>query len=155
MYDYDEDGELIGSHIEIYYEWDEIGKKSEILDSFTFLGKEFYSSKFYISHLSNRSSNFKTSHNYRHYYNYVLKEQKILFTGILKDNNVFSIKGYSENLFVESNKTIDEKIRELENSENSSLVAFWVLWIILICVIIGVFYYVENNWLHRGYKHDF
>ena len=44
-----------------------------------------------------------------------------------------------------NNRTIDETVDYLESDIGTAI--FWIVWIILICVVVFVFYYLDNEWL--------
>lgn len=44
-----------------------------------------------------------------------------------------------------NNKNIEETIKMLKSGDG--VIWFWIIWIILICVGVFVFYYLDNEWL--------
>lgn len=138
VYEYDDDGNVTGSHIETYWEWKEIGSEYVECKEISFCGINFASNKidlpeaYYIDTI-------KESANVRYkYYGVSTEYSGTIFTD-LRDNTI------SDNTSFYDNLTIEETVKKLES--NFGIVIFWIVWIGLIGAVVYGFYYMDNRWL--------
>ncbi len=124
---------------EIYWTWDEVSREKLKSKKVVFCDIEFDHSQFnkqnekYIDTIQESSS-------IRYQYYGCPPQMKGTIFAYLTGGNL----GENGAVFY-SNKTITETVEYLES--DLSLVAFWIFWILLICLAVGLFYYAENNWL--------
>lgn len=139
VYEYDEEGNVTGSHEEEYWTWDEIDCDKRNCNKATFLGIEFdygqiyKPSKTYITTIYD---------DYDSDIRYVYYGSKTRYTGTiftkLKDKTILDTKFY-EGL------NIDETVDHLESGGGE--IVFWIFWILLTTGIVFGFYYLDNKWL--------
>lgn len=136
--DYDEDGNLIGSHEETYWTWDEAGREERMCGEISFLGHTFSSDKFVIPG-TEYIDTIKESNKIRYkYYGVNLNFTGTIFTE-LRDGTILNNTPFYEK------KTIKETVEYLESG--SSVVIFWIFWVVLIGLCVYGFYYIDNQWL--------
>jgi hypothetical protein len=139
VYDYDEDGNICGSHTETYWSWDVIDSEEKRCKKVTFLGIEFDYGTIYKPgehYIDTIHENIFSNIRYV-YYGSDTKYTGTIFTN-LNNNNIHNTKFYES-------MNIEETVNYLES--NIGIGIFWFLWIIFICLCIYGFYYLENQWL--------
>lgn len=135
--DYDEDGNVIGSHKEEYWTWDEVDSWSKHSEKISFLDIVFdYGTIKFPYHNYITTQNVSSKVRYKYYgspsecigtiYAYLSNET-------IRDTNFYN------------SSTIDEAIEGLESGVE--LFAFWFLWILLTAGCVYGFYYLDNWWL--------
>lgn len=136
--DYDDDGNKIGEHKEVYWTWDIVNRESLKCEEVSFLGHVFTSDKIDIpgGHYINT---IKESSKIRYkYYGVDTSFVGTIFTDLrfdtITDNTPFYV-----------NMTIEQAVKHLETG--SYVIFFWIFWIILTGFCVYGFYYADNNWL--------
>lgn len=138
--DYDNDGNRIGEHTEVYWTWDIVNRESLKCKEVSFLGHAFTSDKIdtpgghYIDTI-------KESSKIRYkYYGVDTSFVGTIFTDLrfdtIADNTPFYV-----------NMTIEQTVKHLETG--SYVIFFWIFWIILTGFCVYGFYYADNNWLEN------
>lgn len=137
--DYDEEGNYEGSHEEEYWTWDVVDEEQKECKKVTFLGVEFdyfYFTGMEEEYIETQLDNMSSRTRYK-YYGSDIKHTGTIFTclrdGIISNNTYFY------------HMTIDETIEHLQSEDG--LIAFWVMWIIVIVGCVYGFCYLENRWL--------
>lgn len=138
--DYDDDGNRIGEHTEVYWTWDIVNRESLKCEEVSFLGHVFTSDKIDIpgGHYINT---IKESSKIRYkYYGVDTSFVGTIFTDLrfdtITDNTPFYV-----------NMTIEQAVKHLETG--SYVIFFWIFWIILTGFCVYGFYYADNNWLEN------
>ena len=140
--DYDDEGNVIGSHEEEYWTWDEVDRWHKHSEKITFLDVEFnygtisFPSTDYICTI--RESN-KIRYQY---YGDPIYSIGTIYTN-LKDNTIPESTMYH-------NMTIEEALEF--KTEDGSVIVFWVFWIALTGYIVYGFYCIDNKWLEDNNK---
>lgn len=126
---------------ETYWTWDKIASDSKSSKDVTFLGVKFNTSKFELpstDYIDTVSCGYHLRHKY--YGNKI--EYKGTIYANLKDK-ALSNKSVS---FYENCK-IDQAVKIAKSNGVTGLIIFWVLWILLMCVITYGFVILDNKWL--------
>lgn len=138
VYEYDEDGNVTGSHEESYWTWDYTGSEEQICSEVLFLGHVFPVSKIDLPREEYIDTIKESSHIRYKYYGVGLKFTGTIFTE-LGDKTITDNSSFYENM------TIDEAVEHLES--NFAMWIFWIIWIVLIGACVYGFYYIDNEWL--------
>lgn len=139
VYEYDDDGNVIGEHKETYWTWDRIGSEEKHCTKINFCGVEFdYGT---IPFPWNYYADTIEESYYIRYKYYVCDTQ---YDGIvyakLNENSVQNAK------FIEGKNT--SQAREyLCSSSQAGVGWFWIVWLILTAFAVYVFYTIDNKWL--------
>lgn len=125
---------------EVYWSWDEVDREKRESKSFAFLGTVFPADKFRIPSLSYLDT-IKESSRVRYvYYGTPAKMTGTVYAhlenGTIGDRSEF----YKD-------KTMDETADLLESG--GGVVAFWIIWIAILCALVYGFYYLDNRWLNK------
>lgn len=124
---------------EIYYTWDYAGEENFHIDKFKYLGKEFNYNDIEFNNMQYLTTK-NVAIDTRYVYHIIPNEfEGSLFTNI--QNNTIT-----ENTFYYI-KSIDEIIKEKEDSEKKIKIIFWVLYIIFITGIDIAYIAAENRYL--------
>jgi hypothetical protein len=137
VYEYDDKGNVTGSHVEEYWTWDQYDSWSKNCEKVTFLGIKFDYGKIYKpseSYIETIKENYYVRYVY---YGSDTSYKGTIFTK-LENNTVNNTEFYK-------NMTIEETIEYLQS--DGGVIIFWIFWLIVICVIVFGFYYLDNNWL--------
>lgn len=126
------------TRVETYWTWDWVGEESLMCNEIFFLGVKIDSSKIDIPGTNHITTINESGHVRYVYYGTPTKHTGTIFTD-LRDNTI------SDDTKFYNTKTIDETIEHLESS--GGLILFWILWIVLICLAVYGFYYLDNWWL--------
>lgn len=123
---------------EYYWTWDTMRTEHKVATKISFVDVEFsYEQISFPS--SHQLEIINTGFHQRNvYYGTETNFQGTLFA-LLKDNTINNTKFYQ-------NQTIVETIEKLEN--DSEIIVFWILWILLIIGLVYGFYYLDNTWLN-------
>lgn len=137
----DEDGNTHTTvKTETYWSWDTMRTEEKEATKISFLNVEFEYSKIPFSY-SREVATVKTGYHKRNvYYGKPTDAQGTIFT-VLKNNTISETDFYN-------GKTIAETVEELESGFET--VIFWICWILLTGGAVGVFFYLENKWLHQN-----
>lgn len=138
VYEYDEDGNVTGSHEESYWTWDYAGSEEQICSEVLFLGHVFPVGKIDLPGKEYINTIKESSHIRYKYYGVGLKFTGTIFTK-LGDKTITDNSSFYENM------TIDETVEYLES--NFAMWIFWIIWIVLIGACVYGFYYIDNEWL--------
>lgn len=137
--DYDEDGNKVGSHIETYWEWDEVDRESIHCESIKFLGVEFpygtigFPGSYYIDTVNG-------GYHIRYkYYGCDTSYDGTIYAKLASG----TINGAK---FINGRNT-DEAVDYMVGSGTASLVLFWFVWIVLSGGAVYGFCYLDNRWL--------
>lgn len=122
---------------EEYWTWDYVDSDEKKCESVLFCGVKFDIDKFDLPSAFHIDT-VKESRYIRYKYYGCSKEYAATIFTSIKNDTINDVKIYYD-------KTIDETIDYLESG--IGIFIFWILWIILICVIVFAFYYAENKWL--------
>lgn len=138
--DYDDDGNRIGEHTEVYWTWDIVNRESLKCKEVSFLGHVFTSDKIDIPG-DHYIDTIKESSKIRYkYYGVDTSFVGTIFTDLrfdtITDNTPFYV-----------NMTIEQAVKHLETE--SYVLFFWIFWIILTGFCVYGFYYTNNNWLEN------
>lgn len=124
---------------EVYWEWDVIDHESKHCDSIRFLNTDFsygtinFPSAYHVETLNG-------GYNIRYkYYVSDLRYDGTIYAS-LKDNTL-------SNAIFTLRETPTEAMECMVDDGNLLIGIFWVLWIMLSCLAVYVFCYLENNWL--------
>lgn len=140
VYEYDKDGNVTGSHEEVYWTWDEIKRDSIDCEKVTFLGIEFNYGQIYEpnkNYLETIYDSFDSDIRYV-YYGAETSYKGTIFTK-LRDYTI------SNNTKFYNGKNIEETVETLQSG--GRVIIFWIFWIVMICGCVFGFYYAENKWL--------
>lgn len=124
----------------VYYTWDYAGEESVRCKEIKFCDIKFDSYKislpstFYIATIK------KSSRVRYQYYGASTSYKGTVFTD-LRDNTI------SNNSSFYTNMNINDTLEYITTSQTTTLIIFWVAWIIGIGVIVFLFYKAENKWL--------
>lgn len=149
----------------VYYSWDYESSESKQTDGFSFMGVNFDNpiknlpykrvnlsevaidqSNVYHNYIYNDNYLFESVGDTREYYNIIPTSFKGTLETKLTNNDITSFDG-KENLNFHYNQSISEVIKNIENSNNISIIIFRIVWIVLTIGAIFVFCYFENKWL--------
>lgn len=139
VYDYDEDGNKIGSHKETYYTWDVVGREEIHCGSIRFLGVDFDYGKirlpdsYYLETIKEWSDT-----RYKYYVVDVSYEGSIYAD--LRDKTINGA------VFIDGCNA-HEAEEHMSSGAKWAMVGFWVFWIALTGFAIYGFCYFDNSWL--------
>lgn len=148
VYEYDEKGNITGSHIEIYYSWDYHSSDAWYPETVKLYNSVFNFGKFDYPEvlLTGWYNNSPWVGNIRYRY-----------SGYGTNFNGMVIANFSDNTIYNFDKgggsipitffTVEKYIENLEGNVTSSRVLFWIAWMVLTGGIVVGFYYLENRWL--------
>lgn len=138
--DYDDDGNRIGEHTEVYWTWDIVNRESLKCKEVSFLGHVFTSDKIDIPG-DHYIDTIKESSKIRYkYYGVDTSFVGTIFTDLRFDTITNNTPFYV-------NMTIEQTVKHLETG--SYVIFFWIFWIILTGFCVYGFYYADNNWLEN------
>lgn len=137
--EYDEKGNISGSHQETYWTWDEIGRELLHSRQIRFCGVVFDYGKIDIP-LADYITTIRQSSDLRDkFYGVAPKHTGTIFTE-LRDSTISDGSNFYKG------KTIQETVDMLENGVGWQI-AFWMGWILLSAIVVCGFYYLDNRWL--------
>lgn len=123
---------------ETYWTWDIVGSEDIKCKEISFCNIVFPSNKIEMPGTDYIDTIKESGHIRYKYYGVGAKYTGTIFTELknktISDNSPFYI-----------NYTIDEAIKHFES--NTSVIVFWVLWILFIGLVVFGFYYLDNRWL--------
>ena len=123
---------------ETYWTWDRVDSEDKQCKEVSFCGVTFKSNKFSIPS-TDYIDTIKESSNIRYvYYGTATKFTGTIFTD-LRDEKI------SDNTKFYNGLNIEETVEQLEFGGGE--IIFWIFWILLICVVVFGFYYLDNKWL--------
>lgn len=137
VYEYDDDGNVTGSHEEEYWTWDLYDSDNKHCDKVTFLGIEFDYGQIYKPH-----ENYIDTIDGDYHVRYVYYGSKTEYTGTIftkLDNHTINKTKFYKDMNI--NDTVDHL------QSNVGVIIFWIFWIILIGGMVFGFYYLDNRWL--------
>lgn len=134
------------TRVETYWTWDRVGSEDKGTEYFEFLSNKIYFDKgkfpavrLYGDDLAVDSSGGYISDGYhkRHYIRAV------------KDDGTGSMftDGSLENYTIHYGMTPEEVIQEKEDGQNQFHKVFWIVAVLIIAIVIGLFCYADNDWL--------
>lgn len=123
---------------ETYWTWDMVASEKQKCKEISFLGHIFASEKIDFPRAKYIDTIKESSHVRYKYYGVGLMFTGTIFAD-LRDGMIPNNTSFYEN------KSIEETVEYLESG--STLVFFWLLWIILIGFCVYGFYYIDNEWL--------
>lgn len=123
---------------EEYWTWDKVNSSTIKCKRISFCGIEFPGNKIVLPTARYISTIRKSLHIRYKYYGVSDKYKGTIFANLRNKTIQNNTKFYN-------NRTIDETVDYLESDIGSAI--FWIVWIILICVVVFVFYYLDNEWL--------
>lgn len=124
-----------------YWEWDAVGEEVKKSPTFTFLTQQV-NNNIVNGGMYKRHSTVKTSSTQRFIYNVI----PIEFKGSLFTNTKGKVLNGNKLYYEES---VNDVIESKKASADISSTVFWVLWILITIVLVGLFYYMDNRWLHK------
>lgn len=139
VYEYDDDGNVTGSHVETTWTWDVVGREEIHCNSIRFLDVDFdygkipFPDSYYVETV-------KKSPDIRYKYYGVDTSYYGSIYADLRDKTI------SRAVFVEGCNAREAEERLVSNGK-MTLVAFWIFWIILTGGAIYGFCYFDNRWL--------
>lgn len=139
--DYDEDGNVCGSHEETYYTWDAVGHEDYACRQITFLNNEFDYGVIPLPG-SRHLTTIKESSKVRYQYYVCDMEYAGTIYAKLADKTI------SDVTFIEG-KGVNDAVEYMCNSSIVGVVAFWIFWIALICAAVYGFCYLDNRWVEN------
>lgn len=168
VYEYDDKGNVIGSHLRYYYSWDyydtDVKKSQEV----SFLGKTFSTNLIPLPSLNRVWINGETvqtlhandgSYIYesgsawnhrvgqiRYYYSVAPTSWEGTIMGYLGDSTIKPISGKQVEMW---SSKIDDVIAGEEIVFNRLPIIFWFFWILITGIGVAVFYIHENQWLEK------
>ena len=132
-------------HTSTYWSWDVVHRDEFTADSVLFLGKIFALKNIdYDVPCDYKETQKESSHIRYKYYVHPTSVRGVM-AGVC-DN-----KSYNGLEFTRGT-TIAKEIENADKRLNRAPVIFWVLWSILTLVLVGLFYYFDNNWLEDENK---
>lgn len=137
VYEYDEDGNVTGSHEEEYWTWDLYDSDNKHCDKVTFLGIEFDYGQIYKPY-----KNYIDTIDGGYHVRYVYYGSKTEYTGTIftkLDNHTINKTKFYKDMNI--NDTVDHL------QSNVGVIVFWIFWVILIGGMVFGFYYLDNRWL--------
>ena len=137
VYEYDDDGNVTGSHEEEYWTWDLYDSDNKHCDKVTFLGIEFDYGQIYKPY-----KNYIDTIHGGYHVRYVYYGSKTEYTGTIftkLDNHTINKTKFYKDMNI--NDTVDHL------QSNVGVIVFWIFWVILIGGIVFGFYYLDNRWL--------
>ena len=123
---------------EVYWSWDYAGSESLACEEISFLGVVFDANKIEIPGDHYIDTIKESSHVRYKYYGVDAHFSGTIFAD-LRDNTIQDDTPFYDDL------TIEETVRRLESGV--MLGVFWIVWVVLICVCVFIFYRFENRWL--------
>lgn len=128
------------SRTEVYWTWDEIGRKEESTETFIFMSVSFPADKFSVT-AHQQGDTIYDSRLVRHYYEVVDANMVGSICTQIKDHTIAdSNRFYAD---AEPQAVIDLAVRQ----GNIAILLFWVFWIVLTCGAVYGFCALENRWL--------
>lgn len=125
---------------EVYWTWDEIDRKEESTETFTFMGVSFPADKFSVT-AHQQGDTIYDSRLVRHYYEAVDANMVGSICTQIKDHTIAdSNRFYAD---AEPQAVIDLAVRQ----GNIAIFLFWILWIVLTGGAVYGFCVLENRWL--------
>lgn len=137
VYEYDEDGNVIGSHEEEYWTWDLYDSDNKHCDKVTFLGIEFDYGQIYKPY-----ENYIDTIDGDYHVRYVYYGSKTEYTGTIftkLDKHTINKTEFYKDMNI--NETVDHL------QSNAGMIGFWIFWVVLIGGMVYGFYYLDNRWL--------
>ena len=137
--DYDEDGNVCGSHEETYYTWDAVGHEDYACSKITFLDNEFeygtipFPACEYLTTI-------KESSKVRYLYYVCETEYSGTIYAKLADETISDAKFIDE-------KGVNEAFEYMCSSSIVNTIVFWIIWVSLIGAAVYGFCYLNNRWL--------
>lgn len=123
---------------ETYWTWDRVGSEDKKCNEVTFCEIKFNSNKIQLPS-SDYIDTVKESSRIRYkYYGVETKYEGTIFTD-LRDNTISDGSSFYNDM------NIEETIKRLE--VKGLTIVFWICWIVLICLSVYGFYYIDNEWL--------
>ena len=122
---------------EEYYTWDEEDWDSKHSEKITFLGVEFDYSKIKYSNMRYIETIYESMSRRWVYYGTAPECNGTIYTKLC-DNSITQTS-------LHPNQDIEQTLESYNNS--FGMVAFWILWCILLILGIYGFYYLDNEWL--------
>lgn len=126
------------TRIETHWTWDRVGSEELKCKEIAFCGITFSSDKFNIPGTDYVDTIKESSHIRYKYYGTGTKFTGTIFTD-LRDKTI------SDNTNFYNKKNIEETVKHLESSV--VVIIFWICWIILVCLCVFGFCYLDNKWL--------
>jgi predicted transcriptional regulator len=154
---------------ETYYTWDNYDTEYKTSSSFEFLEKQFYTSDINLPYYQSISLNESTVSNkyqswiscgylynngdkwasvgdFRYSYSIIPTKFNGTILAKLQNNAMFNVNDLTKKIDVE-NFTIDGLIQYKQDTEDTPIIIFWIVWGIVIGISIFIFYYFDNKWL--------
>lgn len=123
---------------EIYYSWDYAGSEDQQAKEISFCDIVFPINKIDLPSEEHIDTIKESSRIRYKYYGIGTKYTGTIFTD-LRDKTI------SDNTSFYNNMTIQETVDHLESEVG--IIIFWIVWIILTCICVFGFFYIDNKWL--------
>lgn len=139
VYEYDDEGNVTGSHEEVYYTWDNTRNEELSCNKVKFLGIEFNYGQIYQpyrNYIKTIYDDYDSDIRYV-YYGSGIKYTGTIFTD-LRNKTISNTKFYE-------GMNIEETVEYLESGGGE--IIFWIFWILLTGGCVFGFYYIDNKWL--------
>lgn len=127
---------------ETYWEWDEVDREYFQTGTFNYLGKTFDYGDIEFNHYKHNET---VSEGLISNVRYQLRTIPIEFSGSLYSKA--TEKTIEDNVF-HLDKTISELIDDKEKEADRSVNVFWIIWIMVALVVVGIFVAMENRFLN-------
>lgn len=165
----DEDGNVIGQRAVHYEEWERYKTIENHANEINFLGKNFPYSKLDLSNYTKLELNtdtvkdglegntrwnyfypsgrlFARIGDYRYEYYVIPLKQNITVLANLGENTMYNVKSRDRTVDVHYNKTIDQVMKDRQQSKNGFNILFTVFWYIIFVALAYVFINSRNKW---------
>lgn len=126
------------THTEIYWSWDYAGSEDKSAKEILFCDIIFPISKIDLPGEEHIDTIKESGYVRYKYYGIGTKHTGTIFTD-LRDKTI------SDNTSFYNNMTIQETVDHLESEVG--IIIFWIAWIILTCICVFGFFYIDNKWL--------
>lgn len=166
---YHRSGKTTYTTTENYYTWDNENTEYKTTDTFEFLGLKFPTTKLNLGnyqvldlnkktvsskyqswisggYLYNNGDKWASVGDLRFEYSIVPTKFKGSILAKLKDSSVFNVDKVDKQINIE-NYTIHKLIQHKQDTEDTPVIIFWIVWSVLIIGAIVGFYYIDNKWL--------
>lgn len=139
VYEYDDEGNVTGSHEEVYYTWDNIRNEELSCNKVKFLEIEFNYGQIYQpyrNYIKTICDDYDSDIRYV-YYGSRTKYTGTIFTD-LRNKTISNTKFYE-------GMNIEETVECLQAGGGE--IIFWIFWILLTGGCVFGFFYIDNKWL--------
>ncbi len=130
----------VKTRTETYWEWVTKGRERFDTDTLTYLEREFSLDQFNVNH-HNYLETVKTSSRVRYSFYTMPKEYEALIYSLAKSKTI-------ENNEIHLGQSIEDFMDRKESEADTSVILFWVLWVILTSGVIIGFVTLDNKFIN-------